>query len=389
MRAILLIVSAILFLHSTAFCDETTSSFDSARTIAVRQDLPLLLEFHFEGCEYCELAAREAETEEIVKAALKRVVHLPLNVAEGEGVELAEQYRAGETYPVFILTNVGGEIISRFTGYTGAGQFVHRLNTSLKDLTTINDRVAAFELAPSYREALDLAQYFNDSFEYLKAVDYYRRAQTLTGRDFAYKIFLATVNAGWTGQTAFAQVLPSVDSALKAPAISAGDSIRIAQLTVKLARKLGATDQVAGYLQAGLKAGADSKAPKDRDALIDLRADSALYIALDTAGAVELKRKALDSDWQTNPDKFYAFSKWCLERKINLEEAERWTREVWGRAAPGKFKARVLSTLASIREARGDIQEAIYFMELAIEEDSRNSQLAKQLDRYWEQSSGR
>ncbi len=347
----------------------------------------MLLEFHFEGCEYCELAAREAETEETVKAALKRVVHLPLDVAEGEGVALAEQYRAGETYPVFILTNAGGEVISRFTGYTGAGQFVHRLNESLKDLTTINERVATFEKAPEYREALYLAQYFNDSYEYLKAVDYYRHAQRLSGRNFAYKIFLSTVNAGWTGQTTFAEVLPSVDRALKAPAVSASDSIRIAQLTVKLARKLGTTDQLTGFLQAGLKAGNSSKIKRDRDALIDLKADSALYIALDTTGAVECKRKSLDSDWQTNPDKFYAFSKWCLERKINLEEAERLTREVWRLAAPGKFMARVLSTLASIREARGDIQEAIYFMELAIEEDSKNSQLVKQLDRYWEQSS--
>lgn len=94
-------------------------------------------------------------------------------------MSLAEEYRVGISYPVFILTNAAGEVITRWTGYTGADRFLQSFNQAKSDLTTVESRAKRFEAAPIISDGLVLAEYFSDTREHLITRDYYRRLQSL------------------------------------------------------------------------------------------------------------------------------------------------------------------------------------------------------------------
>ena len=95
-----------------------------------------------------------------------------------------------------------------------------------------------------------------------------------------------------------------------------------------------------------------------------------------------MKKKDMGADWTKNPEKFYNFAKWCLERKINLAEADSLARTAIGYAQDGEFKAQVLYTAAEISFERGRLEDAIDLIDQAKTQDPGNTIYMDAEDRY-------
>lgn len=314
---------------------------------------------------------------------------MTLSVNEDEGKELAEVYKVGVTYPVFILTDSLGNTVNRWVGYTGGAKaLVNMLNRALEDPATIDERIARFNANPTTFEALFLAGYYSGIGENMRAVEYYRKAIGLskgTGFDYSYKIFENIANAVWDDKIPFDEVIPAADAVL-GTGRNKNDIINVARLMTRLAVKASRLDILEKYLKAGIAASAGSKDKKSRETYTGLRADYALYITGDTSRAISIKKSSMDPGWDQNRDQFYMFAKWCLIRKINLAEAEMYVRKAVDLVYPGKYRARVYSTLADILEAEGKIEEAVNTVNMAIEQDRENDYYPEQLKRIQEGS---
>ena len=321
-----------------------------------------------------------------VKQALAAVVYIPLNAGKGEGKAVSECYHVGPYFPVFVLTDSTGNVINRWTGYTGAGRFLSDFSRAMSNLTTIHSRIAAFEQSPSHTEAIFLARYHSDIAEFVSAADYYRRAQKSSEHpvDYSYQIFENYANAAWNDKIPFDEALPTADVVIDRK--NAGDISKMAQILSKLARRREATDRIGPYLKAGISASDARRDDKGLKLNADLKADFALYAEHDTLGAIAIKKAALGENWTTDLNTYYPFGSWCYERRINLVEAQRYVQHACERASDGPFKARHLSLLANICEARGFIDEAVRHAEQAVEQDPENESYTKQLDRLREAS---
>lgn len=318
---------------------------------------------------------------------MQSLIHFPLNAKEGEGVELSKQYKIGSHFPVFILANSSGDIIYRWTGYTGSSRFISSLKKGLSDLTTLDERKGKLRTDPSFSDALFLASYSSDAGEHLEAVEYYRQAESLAtrkGSDYSYEIFQNTANAVWKDMTEFDEVLPAADGVLNSKRRGTNNIVKMTRMMTRLARKFDKTDRIAKYLQAGIDATANGRTESVRKSNRLFSGDYALYVNEDTVEAVEIKKAGMGDNWSSNPEKYYGYAKWCLERKIMLVEAEHYAREAGKRAYAGEFRATVLNTLAEIIYIRGDTKEAIRLIEMAIEQDPENDSYKDQRKRFQE-----
>ena len=163
--------------------------------------------------------------------------------------------------------------------------------------------------------------------------------------------------------------------------------INVGKMMIHLARRKNKTETVGKYLLAAINAASNSRNARHQESYRLLRADYSLHISHDTTEAVALKKVTLGKGWEENRDRFYDFARWCLERKVNLAEAEEYARKTVNLVYPGKIRAMVLNTLAEIAFARGDSNRAEKIIRLAIEQEPDNEYYQQQLRRF-EKSSG-
>jgi len=368
---------------ATAFGD-TAATFEQGKAWSADSGKPLLMEFVREDCSFCSKAAEDAASEEAVMHALDTVVHLPVDVFTEEGKVLKERYQVGSSYPVFILADSTGEVITRWTGYTSSTAFVNSLGRAMRDLTTVKERVAEFDRDPDHKKAIALGEFFTDSGDYLLAAKFYRTAQELAPNDsfdFSYKIFTNTANSVWNELAAYETIFPAAEAVLKK---GPGDVANMAVIMSRLSRKFGRPDSLGKYLKAGMEAAQKSSVKALHDKYDLLRAEEALQLKHDTSRAISIEKSSLGKEWELNPDKFYAYAEWCLERKVALEEASQCALKAAKMANPGSFKARILNTLAEISYARGKKEEAVGIIKLAIKEQPENPYYADQLRKFQE-----
>ncbi len=276
----------------------------------------------------------------------------------------------GTTYPVFVLTDSAGTEINRWIGYTGGSTaLIRTLNWALQDLTPIVSRESRFKSNPTKNEALFLAGYFSKSGKYDKSVAYYRRALNLGsgGYDYAFEIFSNTANAVWNEMFPFDSVYPAADAVLTSNARRKDNIVKVAQLMTRLSRKFNNYRGLEKYIQAAIDISAGDNATRQL-----FKADYALCITNDTAAALSIKKKTMGPAWENNRDLFYEYARWCLERRINLDEAEMYARKTINLVYPGMYRARVLGTVAEICEARGNLDGAIEAVRSAMGEDPDN-----------------
>ncbi len=311
------------------------------------------------------------------------MVHFPLNVTEGEGIELSDKYLVGKTYPVFILADSAGKVITRWTGFTNAERFIRFLDKALSDLTTIEERTVRFNNRPYRDDAILLARYSNEIREYKQAVGYFQKAKKLDYNsiiDYNFEIFVNSANAAWNDEMAMAEVYPVADTVLFSPNSGAQNVRKMVQMLTNLARKKEATANLGKYLMGGIKALAGLKDSRSSEARIDFKADYSLYAKHDTTEALAIKQNSLGNNWQNDPERFYKYSKWCLARLIDLDKAEHYVRLASKRASSGEFRASVLQTLAKICDARGNTAEAVGIMQKCLEEAPDDVRYSEYLD---------
>ncbi len=301
---------------------------------------------------------------------------------------MSKEYSIGTTYPVFILTDAEGKEINRWIGYTGGSTaLIRTLNQALQNITPIEQRESRFKAKPTQQEALFLAGYFSKSGEHVKAVEYYRRGFALSGGkgyDYTYEIFSNTANAVWKEMLVYDSIYPAADAALTSNGKRKENAIKVAQLMTRLARKFNEYDGLEEYLLAAINI--TSGSPSDKNTHELLKADYALCIENDTTEATNIKKATMGPGWGDQRDLFYEYSKWCLEREINLAEAEMYARKTINLVYPGMYRARVLGTVAEICEARGNYKEAIWNARQAISEDPDNLLYQNLLKRFQEKA---
>lgn len=382
------LISAAFFIGLAAA--EQPETFEQAKALSAGLGKPILLKFVHEDCEYCDEAEREAQTVDEIKDALKSVVYLSIDINEGEGIELSEKYKAGINFPVFILTNSSGEEIYRWIGYSsGAGSFVYSLESAMADTMTVKGRIARLKSNPTPNDAKYLAKYYSDIDEPLKAVEFYRRAANLDKNvNYTLQIFTNLAQACWKDMIPFEEALPAADSVINSKRVIKNSIVNVVKLITRLARKKGKTDRIEKYLQAGLDATEGSQNKRFVKARHEFMADYTLHVRADTARAVKIKKASLSEGWENDRDTFYRFALWCLERKINLEEAEMYARQTVNLVYAGKYRAKALNTVAEICEGRGNITEAIKVINMAIQQDPDNDFYVEQLEKFTEKLNG-
>ncbi|MEZ5360657.1 MAG: thioredoxin family protein [Candidatus Zixiibacteriota bacterium] len=382
-RFILPVLTCIIFLFSTIQSIELIETLDEAKSLSAASGKPILIEFYREDCEYCAKAAEEEQRNTDIQDALKDFLYVKLCVQYGEGEALVDTYKVGSTFPLYIVANARGEVISRWAGFGGAQRQISSLKTALRDQTSVEERTARFQSAPNFRDALVLAKYYSDSQQNEDAVKYYRLAEKYSkgGRaDYSYQIFSNTANLVWYDTWSFDSVLKAADAVMENK-LNTKDIINCVTVLCRVARRADKTDELKPYMYAALEATNGTTDESLRAKHYELAIDTILYITKDIGAALRVKEATLGDNWQNDPKKFYPYTRWCLEREINLVKAEQFARTAVDRVNPGAFKAQVLHTLACILDIRGKYDEAVRFIELATQEDPANSFYASEYDR--------
>lgn len=256
----------------------------------------------------------------------------------------------------------------------------------MKDLRTVKQRRADFEASPDFREALNLGRFYSEIGEHLQAADLYQRAEELNASgkmNLSYDIFREFANAVWKEMAPFDTVYAPADNVIES---GQGSLImKMATIMSRLSRKFNNTDSLQKYLDAGIEAANNSQDPNDKETRYLLVAEHALQIAHDTAKAIQIKELSMGSGWDKNPDKFYEYARWCLERKVDLGQAEYFARMAVSACPDGEQKASVLNVLAEIYAARENYQGAVEATKMAIENHPENPFYQKQLDKFQEE----
>jgi thioredoxin-related protein len=371
MKKVITLIVIVIFSGAMA---QIPTTLDQAKTLSRKTNKPILLEFFQPDCEYCQLAAHDFASNDTILEILKSVVYLPFDVNTDEGDRISKSYYVANTFPVFVLADSAGDIIHYWQGYSTVSQFMPLFNQGFANRITIKERYKELSSTPSLDNILFLAKYNTDIGENLKAAELYTQAQEIQNTpNYVYKIFENMADAAWKGKSTFEQLMVAADNVLanKSTDVTAVSNVGI--IIARVARKTGRTNDIAKYLQVGLDITNNRMDPKSKEWHVTLLADQALYVKKDTSEALSIKKKALGAGWETRPSKAYGFAKWCLERKINLIEAEKYAKMAVEQVPPGKIKAPILTTLADIYEARGKKSEAIKTLELAAKEDPHNN----------------
>jgi len=173
----------------------------------------------------------------------------------------------------------------------------------------------------------------------------------------------------------------AADDVLQSNKKNINNYTRVATIMTRVARKRDDYSNLDKYLQAAIDATAGSSNDRLRKKYRTLVLDRIICIENDTLKALEIKKNELGEGWEGNPDKFYGFSKWCLERKINLDEAQIYAETAVRMSNPGKGKAQVLETLADILVAKDDTEGAIAILEQAEFEDPNNDKYSRKIEK--------
>jgi len=380
-------VIAVVILSLALVIDTSASEIATlaeAKQLSTQTGKPILLEFFHDDCEYCDQAARDAETDASLKLAFARVVLFKLSVLQGQGTALAATYKVGDYYPVFILTDSAGHTISRWTGYTGVDRFIKSFNQSMSDVMTIDARVARCQANPTPKDALFLADFYTDTREYLLVREYLRLLQRLYagGLDFSYRISTSTAEAVWSDLLPFDSLIVAADDVLAKRQMNLHNLGPMAQIMANVARKTGHTNRLESYLMTGIEATSLRTDEAGIELHRDLLADYALHAMGDTTEALSVKKRALGDRWEQDMAKCFQFGEWCFRRNINLADAEHYVRLATDKASGDKFRATHLRMLAEICFARGKTQEAIQLANQALTLDPAAVWFEKKLNEW-------
>ena len=110
--------------------------------------------------------------------------------------------------------------------------------------------------------------------------------------------------------------------------------------------------------------------------------DYALIVEGDADKALQLKKDSMPEGWESNPGDLNNIAWWCVQRNLNLEEAESWARRAIESSEASPDQANFMDTLAEILHVGGDTHSAMEWIRKAQELDPDNEYLQYQADRF-------
>ena len=121
----------ILFCCQISFGSDTTivfrqSEFSKVFEAAKREQKPVMLFFHFDGCGACNIMIQDIFTKKSVYDFYNsKLVCYALNTLKGEGVELAKRYGV-QSCPAFLFLNADGRVVHKIVGLYDTVSFIRQ-----------------------------------------------------------------------------------------------------------------------------------------------------------------------------------------------------------------------------------------------------------------------
>lgn len=324
------------------------------------------------------------QSESFRQAIATQAILLPIDAEKGEGIALARRYGV-YAYPTFVLANSDGEVLDAWLGFGEAAPFLETLGNAAAAPIPLPERRRQFRKAPTATAAAKIAELEQFGGNFGEALAWYRRAEELGSETPLGPAILETIargqRSGLFGETALFEPAQRVMADPRSDAAALSETVRLLDEATRGRAERGI------YLEA-LKTGAarlaepPRPAGEDRRARAALMAEHALLVEGQPAAALEWRRQSLAEGWQEDAAALNELAWWCVERKIALAEAEGYARRGVALAASDGEKANVLDTLAELRAAQGDANEALSLTREALRLTPDSDYLKQQLARF-------
>jgi tetratricopeptide (TPR) repeat protein len=316
-----------------------------------------------------------------VKAALDGVLLFQAE-ADKDGADLAREYNV-KGYPTFVMVNSDEQTIARWIGYS-RGFFLETMEAEMVDLSTIDEKKARFAASPALGDALALARYSYSLDQNRDAVNYYQKAQELNpDEDYSYDIFTNTISGVPDSQFTYDQAVMAAEAVFNAA--NTGNEVYAAGRMSRLAEMAEKPEDMAGYLERGLGFAENATDENIQKYALNLKVDYNLKVLGDKPAAVELKKSTYDDGWTEDANQLNSFAWWCYVNDVNLKEAEQLAEKAVELSEPGRSKAMILDTVAHICKSRGNMDDAIKYMQMAVDEDPESEDWKSTLEEFKEE----
>ena len=381
MKRITLLFLAILVCLVGIECEQKPQTFNEALALSASESKPVLLDFYAEWCGPCQKFTTAHREDFDINKALQNVILYQIDCEKGDGIELAKEYKI-KGYPTYILVNSEGKTIDRWMGYK-KDYFIETLTEAAVDLATIDEKNHRFNANPNFDDAIVLGRYYSTTREYIKAVEYYSKAQELnkdTSNDYTFDIFNNTAQGVYRELFTYDNAAASAKDVIKKG--DSDDIILTSKTMIRLAKWMDKPDDLVRFIGIGLDVSADSDDSEIQHSHTLFLIDKCLLVTGDTAAAVEHKKAVMFDGWIDDLGGLNEFAWWCFENMANLDEAEQLAAKAVNLVESGAGKAMILDTQAQILKVNGKLEEAIMTMELAVAEEPDNKQWSETLDSF-------
>jgi thiol-disulfide isomerase/thioredoxin len=359
------------------------TSLEEALDQGEARGVPVLVDVFATWCGPCKAFDRDAQQNPEIQEVLGKVVVYKIDGESPHGLPFAQQYRVTK-FPTYILMNGDGNVIHSWMGYK-RDSFLESLSAALVDPIPIKERRERFESAPTADDALLLATYYGARGETQKSFAYYEQASGLNEDpdvDYSTRVFVIAFEGYRDGKVTGEQVVRSAKRVLEWEGHTPIDAMYLTRYLSAVAQKEGDQELMVPFLEAAIRETEGSSDPQIMKMRQGLMLDYTLLVEKDVDAAVTMYKDRLPAGWEQNPSALNAFAWWCFENRINLEEAEARARKGIELADKDESRAMLLDTLAEIRNARGSCQDAVLYIEQAIEADPKRQHYRKQLERF-------
>lgn len=288
------------------------------------------------------------------------------------------------SYPTFQLVNTDGATISRWIGYDKQ-EVMRFVDAAVADATPIEARRARFEREPSSGDALALGRYHRSLLDYETAGRFLAQAQELAtdpSTDHRYEIFETLVLGLRSKRVSQDAVRQAADAVIAYEGRNPEHVVRVAAIMTNLGRSTGDHDIMGPYLDAAVQVTESTDDDWLQRARREILVEHALFSLHDVDRAIRLRKELMPEGWEENPLQLNSFAWWCVENEVNLDEATALANRAVDLAGDRRTKANVLDTLAEISYAQGDPDEAVRYIESALELTPQWSRLPQQLARF-------
>ena len=150
---------------------EFQTDFETAKTMAVESDMPMIIDFYTDWCKYCKKMDSVTFVDPTVIELSADNIFVKIN-AEVDTL-LAQKYNING-FPTFVLTKPDGEEIDRLWGYWEPADFYNQIQLFHQGKETLSDYLSRLEDEPDNLEYLFiLGDKYASRSNYTKALEFY------------------------------------------------------------------------------------------------------------------------------------------------------------------------------------------------------------------------